>query len=189
MAKQIGPVPGRRPRRARAPREKPPLDAKAAKLAAFDLLARKAWGTRELTRRLSRRGAAPDVARAVVADLESRGYLDDEAFARWWAQARAQGRRIGSLRLRRELSAKGIPRELAAAAIHAAFEEGSEQDRALEAGRRRLPALRGGALDRVPARLANHLLRRGYPPSIVRQAVKRLMGADLGEVPDEAESV
>lgn len=180
---------GRRPRRPRAPRGKPALDAKAAKLAAIDLLARKGWATRELIQRLTRRGASPDVAHAVASDLQSRGYLDDEAFARWWAQARAQGRRIGSVRLRRELSSKGIPAALAAAAIEAAFEAQSEPDKALAAGRRRLPALRRAAPDRVPARLSDYLLRRGYPPSTVRDVVKRLIDADLGDVPDEADSV
>ncbi len=179
----------RRPRRARALRDRPPLDAKAAKLAAVDLLARKAWSTRELIQRLIRRGATPDVARAVAADLQSRGYLDDEAFARWWAQARARGRRIGSLRLRQELAAKGIPRELAASAIEAAFEEASELDRALAAGRRRLAALQAGSSGRVPTRLAGYLLRRGYPGSLVRRVVRRLTGAELGDEPDGGERV
>src|SRR5207249_3813114 len=57
------------------------LDARTARLAAADLLSRRAWTTRELTTRLRRRGAPPDVADAVVADLTARGYLDDEAFA------------------------------------------------------------------------------------------------------------
>ena len=179
----------RRPRRTRARQDGATLDAKAAKLAAFDLLACRAWSTRELTERLGRRGASPDVARAVVADLQSRGYLDDEAFARWWAQARAEARRIGSLRLRQELAAKGIPRELAAAAVEAAFEGGSEVDRALEAGRRRLPALLRAAPDRVPSRLAGYLLRRGYPGQLVRRVVKRLIGAELGGTPDEDQGV
>ncbi len=179
----------RRPRRARASGERPLLDAKAARLIAFDLLARKAWSTRDLTRRLGRRGAPPELARAVVADLQSRGYLDDEAFARRWAEARAQARRVGSVRLKRELSAKGIPQELAAPAIEAAFDESSEEDRAFEAGRRRLTALRRAAPERAPARLAGYLLRRGYPPSMVRRLVKRLIGADLGEAPDEGASV
>src|SRR4029079_17937311 len=96
---------------------------------------------RELTRRLRRRGAAPEIAQAVVADLTARGYVDDQAFARWWAEARARGRRVGSRRLRQELAAKGIPREMAEAAIAAAFEEVGEAERALQAGRRRLPGL------------------------------------------------
>ena len=181
-------MPGRRPRRVGSARAGRPLDAKAATLAAFDLLARKAWSTRELTRRLCRRGATPEVARAVVADLKTRGYLDDEAFARWWAQARAERRRVGSLRLRSELRAKGIPPELAAGAITAAFEEGPELERALAAGRHRLPALRG-APARVPARLCAYLLRRGYPPSVARQVVSQLCGADLGEALIEDERV
>ena len=80
----------------------------------------------------------------------SRGYLDDEAFARWWAEARAAGRRVGSVRLRQELRAKGIARELAAAAVAAAFEEASELERALDAGARRLPALPRQRRERVP---------------------------------------
>ncbi|HXJ82887.1 MAG TPA: regulatory protein RecX [Candidatus Methylomirabilis sp.] len=179
----------RRPARARTRRDPPALDAKGAKLAAFDLLARHAWSTRDLTRRLRRRGAAPDVARAVVAELEGRGYLDDEAFARWWAQARAEGRHVGSLRLRRELAAKGIPRDLAASAVEAAFEEASELDRALAAGRRRMPALRRAAPDRLTARLSAYLLRRGYPPALTRRVVTQLTGAELDEIPEGGEGV
>ena len=181
---------GRRPGPRRRPRsERPVLDAKAAKLAAFDLLASRAWSTRELVRRLGRRGAAGDVARAVVSELQSRGYLDDEAFARWWAQARAEGRRIGSIRLRHELRAKGIPSGLAAAAIEAAFEEASELDRALEAGRRRLPALLRAAPDRAPVRLASYLLRRGYPAPVVRRVLARLVGGEAGEIADASDGV
>ena len=104
-------------------------------------------------------------------------------------EVRAGGRRIGSLRLRQELAAKGIPRELAAAAIEAAFEEASELDRALEAGWRRLAVLRRGAPDRVPTRLAGYLLRRGYPGPLVRRVVKRLIGAEVDEIPDAGEGV
>src|SRR6266516_7874817 len=130
---------GRRP--ARGPREQQELDAKAAKLAAFDLLARKSWSARELTSRLRRRGAPDEVARGVVAEMVSRGYVDDASFARFWAESRARGRRIGSRRLRQELLQKGIPRDLAAVAVAAAFAEAPEAERCLEAGRRRLPAL------------------------------------------------
>ena len=118
----------------------------------------------------------------MVADLTTRGYVDDQAFARWWAEARARGRRVGSRRLRQELLAKGIPREMAEAAIAAAFEEVGEAERALEAGRRRLPGLRRGPGARVAARLFDYLLRRGYPVSAVRRAVRMLL-ADADDLP------
>ena len=180
-------APDRRPRRAAG--ERPTLDAKAARRTAVDLLARKAWSRRDLTRRLERRGAPADVAAAVVADLAARGYLDDESFARWWAQARGQGRRVGSMRLRQELLARGISRELAAAAVAAAFAETSEMDRALDAGRRRLAALSRASRARVPARLGDYLLRRGYPQSVAARVVRTLLGetADAESVvPDPA---
>jgi regulatory protein len=182
-------VPGRRARRSGEPRPRPTLDEKAARLAAFDLLARKSWSGRDLTRRLRRRGAPAEIAQAVVADLASRGYVDDQAFARWWAEARARGRRIGSRRLRQELAARGIPREMVEAAIAAAFEEIGESERALEAARRRLPALlRGRQAARASARLTDYLLRRGYPASAVRHAVTTLLagrGADLPAIEED----
>ena len=161
----------------RAARSADPLDAKAARVAAFDLLARKAWSRRDLGARLRRRGAPAEVAAAVVAELESKGYLDDSAFAGWWAEARARGRRIGSRRLAQELRARGIPGDLAAAAVTSAFAEVPERERALEAGRRRLPALRRGRAERLPARLRDYLLRRGYPPGVTFGVVTELLGA------------
>jgi regulatory protein len=167
----------RRRRPARGPRERRELDAKAAKLAAFDLLARKAWSARDLHRRLKRRGAPDDVAQAVVAELASRGYVDDASFARFWAESRARDRRVGSHRLRQELLQKGIARDVVAAAVTAAFDESSESLRCLEAGHRRLPALLQGGAERAAPRLRDYLLRRGYPPAIVIRTVAALTGA------------
>jgi len=162
------------------------MDAKAARVAAFDLLARKAWSARELTSRLTRRGAPADIARAVVAELESQGYVNDAGFAGWWAEARARGRRVGSVRLAQELRAKGIAPALAAAAVTSAFDEVPESERALQAARRRLPALRRSRPDRVAKRLGDYLLRRGYPPRIALAAVTRLLGrADDAEEPGD----
>jgi len=173
---------GRRP--ARGPRPRRELDAKAAKLAAFELLARKAWSARELTSRLRRRGAPDDVARAVVAELAERGYVDDASFARFWAESRARGRRIGSRRLQQELSQKGIPRDLVAAAVAAAFTEAPEAERCLDAGRRRLPAILRRGREGASVRLRDYLLRRGYPRSVVMRTVTVLTGT-RPDGPDE----
>jgi regulatory protein len=177
-----------RPPRRRDPRVRPELDAKAARLAAIDLLARKAWTRRELARRLARRGAPPEVAAAVVAELAERGYLDDESLALAWAEIRARVRKVGSIRLRQELGRRGVARELADRAVERAFEETPELDRALAAGRRRLPALRRARPERLAGRLAEYLLRRGYPGAIVRQAVKALVpdAPGVGEADPDA---
>jgi regulatory protein len=149
---------------------RPVLDAPRARAVALDLLARKPWTRRDLARRLRRRGAPADVAGAVVADLETRGYVNDGAFAAAWAESRARGRGFGRERLRQELLARGIARPLAEAAIARAFEETDELARAQLAATRRLAALRG-APDRTIRRLHDYLRRRGYPGEVVRQVL------------------
>ncbi|PYM61604.1 MAG: hypothetical protein DMD79_12290 [Candidatus Rokuibacteriota bacterium] len=166
----------------RAPRV---LDARQARAVALDLLSRKAWARRELSSRLCRRGAPADLAESVVADLEARGYVDDRSFATNWAEARA--RRLGSLRLRDELTRKGIARPLVEQAVRGAFAEADELTRARQAARRRWPLLQRSTPAQAARRLHDHLARRGYPASVVRQVVRetcRLTAHDLDEVDD-----
>lgn len=157
------------------------LDARQAKRVAYDLLSRNPWSQRDLTARLRRRGAPLAVAQAVVADLKAQGYVDDEAFARQWADGRAGRRHLGSLRLRDELQKKGVPRPLAQAAVRDAFRETDEETRALDAARRRLPALRRKNAERAPVRLRDYLLRRGYPADVVRRVLRRVLGIRIDE--------
>ncbi len=114
----------------------------------------------------------------MVEEVEAQGYVDDHAFARQWAEARATRQRLGSRRISEELRLKGIPRPLAEAAVRAAFSETPEESRALEAARRRLPALSRRSPTRVPAKLLDYLLRRGYPPEVARNVVRQLCRID-----------
>ena len=166
----------------RAPRRDTPLDDAAVRLAAGDLLSRKAWTRAELERRLVRRGAPPDVAAEVVADLAGRGHLDDAQFARQWVQTRASVRLLGPVRLRDELRGRGVDGEIVEAALREAFDADGELARALEAGRRKLRAFEGRSqgAGRDPQsaalRLRDHLLRRGYPGGVVTRVVRTLLG-------------
>jgi len=145
-----------------------------ARRVAYDLLSRKAWSRAELTARLVRRGTLAIVAKRLVAELEAQGYVDDAALARQWAEARASRRRFGSRRIAEELRLKGIPRPLAETAVREAFGETTEEARAMEAARRRLPALSRGNPARAPAKLHDYLLRRGYPAELARRVVREL---------------
>jgi regulatory protein len=139
---------------------------------AFDLLSRKAWTRRELTARLRRRGAPADVARGVIADLEARGYVDDEAFATRWVESRAGGRGLGRRRLRQELLARGVARPLVETGLLAAGSPEDELGRARALAARRVPVLRRLAPERAARRLHDYLLRRGFPAGVVRRVVR-----------------
>lgn len=170
-----------RPRRRRG--EGPPrvLDPPRARAVALDLLSRKPWTRRDLRVRLRRRGAPPEVAEAVVADLEARGYVNDRAFALAWAESRARGRAFGSRRLREELGRKGVARPLVADAIRRAFAETDEEARAREAAARRLPALRRASPEAAGRRLWGYLSRRGFPADVVRRVVQEACGVAAPE--------
>ena len=150
------------------------LDAKAARLVAADLLSRRAWTEVELTRRLVRRGATHDIARAVVADMVGRGYVDDAAFARAFVDTRS-ARGYGSARLSADLRARGLAPALIATAL--AHIDGAVQlEQARGVATRRLPALRRVAPERAAARLRDHLLRRGFGAAVVLRVVREVTG-------------
>jgi regulatory protein len=163
----------RRSRRDGAPRAPRALDTKAARLAAGDLLSRRAFTQVELTRRLVRRGAPPDVAAAVVADLVQRRYVDDAAFARHYADTRL-ARGYGGARIAADLRARGVAADLVAAAL-AELDQAGQLDRARAVARRRLPALQRIAPDRAAARLRDHLLRRGFAAAVVIRVVREVV--------------
>jgi regulatory protein len=169
---------GRRRARAdgapRTSRERRVLDAKAARLAAADLLSRRAWTEAELTRRLVRRGAPAEVAAAVVTDLIGRGYVDDAAFARHFVETRA-GRGYGASRLAADLRARGVPPAVASAAL-GALDPDAQLDRARALATRRLAALRRVAPERAAGRLRDHLLRRGFARGVVARVVREALG-------------
>jgi regulatory protein len=110
------------------------------------------------------------VAAQVAADLTSRGYLDDAAFARHWVATRA-ARGYGAARLRAELRARGVAAGLIEAAL-GGLDRGGQLEAARRLARRRLPALRRAAPDRAAARLRDHLLRRGFSGGVVAQVVR-----------------
>jgi regulatory protein len=143
------------------------------------LLARRAWTRAELRARLRRRGAPPEVAAAVVADLTDRGYLDDAAFARQWVETRA-ARGYGPARLRAELRSRGVSTALIEAAL-ASPVRGGDLERARALARKRAPALRRAAPGRAATRLRDYLLRRGHAASVVARVVQETLGVPVDE--------
>jgi regulatory protein len=157
-------------------RERKVLDDKAARLAAADLLSRRAWTQVELTRRLVRRGAPPEVAADVVADMISRGYVDDAAFARHFVETRA-ARGYGVARLSADLRARGVNAALVIAAV-AELDGAAQLERARLQARKRLPALRRADRSRAAARLRDYLLRRGFAAGVVMRVVREALAAE-----------
>ena len=77
---------------------------------ALRLLARREHSRQELGRKLSAHAESPEALEFLLTDLEKRKQLSDERFAA--ERARVLSRKYGAARIRQDLKAKGIDRDL-----------------------------------------------------------------------------
>lgn len=144
---------------------------------ALRLLSVRSRSRAELRIRLIRAGYELVEIEEAIADLEAVGLVDDERFAREYAEhqrRRGMGRRAGMAALR----AKGVDRHVAEQAVGETNPE-DEAERAFELARGRLERLGGLPPDVAHRRTVGFLLRRGYEPIIAGSAVRRA-AADMG---------
>jgi regulatory protein len=148
----------------------------------------------ELTRRLRRGGAAPEVIDGTLERLAELGYVDDLAFARWWMEERDRHAPRGRRLVEAELRQRGVQREVieslrgeepepAPNRPDAESLPSTEGDRARIALERHL---RGRSLptdQRAMQRVGMFLVRRGFDPETVRRALRE--AADSNDGGDE----
>lgn len=141
--------------------------------AAIRLLARRARSRDEMAQRLARKEFSQPVIGRVLAWLEERRLLDDEAFARAWIQDQTARKPAGPAYLRAGLRKRGIAKECVDAAIARFREEaGDEGSAAADLARRRLGS-RSPADPVVRRRLGAYLVRRGFSVDLVKRVLRR----------------
>lgn len=138
---------------------------------ALRCLAQREHSRRELERKLARHavgtpetGAAEQIA-AVLDALAARGLLSEVRVAE--SLLASQGARLGSMRLKQVLQAKGLDAALVTATVQQARSTDLERARAL--WRRRYGAVAADAAER--ARQMRFLVGRGFDGEVVRRVV------------------
>lgn len=153
---------------------------------ALRLLNRRLRSRTELAAALRRRGTSGAVLQTLLAELTHAGWIDDARFARAWVADRLALRPGGRRRLKAELIAKGIARDLADETIGAMLTPQAEEELAL--------AQAGGRwrrLQRLPPpvarrRLAGWLQRRGFGQPAIARALRNLEAGTTAEGHAEA---
>jgi regulatory protein len=152
---------------------------------AFAFLSYRPRSEHEVRRNLAQRGHAPETVDAVVGRLRELHYLDDEAFALAWVENRQRFRPRGTRLLRAELRQKGVPAAVADQAIEDGA--GDERDLALAAGEQKAATVGAADYAAFGRRVGGFLLRRGFAPDVVWEAVRTLWAARAGETPPPIE--
>ena len=128
----------------------------------------------ELKRKLRAKGFDRECIEPTIVRLTDEKWLDDERYAGAYVRTRLQ-KRIGKLRVRRELIAAGVADEIIDQALGENVDSDAERARAVAAAEKRLPILvrRYGA-QLARNKLTAYLLKQGYDFALVREIVKEM---------------
>jgi regulatory protein len=180
-------MPGRRA--PRAPREPP--DAAAALEIALRFLGTRPRTRWELERRLRAAGAADAVLDPVLARLAELGYLDDDAFARYWTEQRDRHAPRGRRMVEAELRQRGVTRDVierlrSEPADRRPEDEGLPETEAQRARVALMSHLRGRPLPddrKALQRIGTFLMRRGFDAETVRAVLRQAGGDTIDDTP------
>ncbi len=137
--------------------------------AALRLLAYRPRSEREMRQRLARRGIERPLIEEALARLRQQGYLNDEAFARFWTETREATSPRSRRLIRSELLFKGVSSETASAAVA----DVEDEDAAYRAASRRLRSFPVDDFAAFQRRLGGFLTRRGFSYEVARRTISR----------------
>lgn len=138
----------------------------AVRRVAMDLLARREHGRAELSRKLRQRGATQDLIDPALDRLAEEGLLNESRYLESYIASRARAG-YGPVRIREELSQRGLPRSEIDSALSESGVDWSENLR--EVWRRKFARLPQDARER--AQQGRFLSYRGYS----MEAISRLL--------------
>ena len=144
---------------------------------ALDLLAVRARSSRDLQIRLRRAGAGEAQTSWAIERLTAQGFLDDAAYARGVARAKALSGGVSRRKVIGVLRQKGVAADVASEAIDATLAEVEldEYGAALAVAQKRARALRNLDAAVQRQRLYAFLARRGYESDVVRRVLAEVL--------------
>jgi regulatory protein len=139
---------------------------------ALRFLSQREHSRSELERKLAQHEEEPGQLRRILDDLQARGFIDHERVAESVLNRRAG--KLGAMRIRQELQAKGLDAEIVTAAV--AGLRATEVERAREIWRKKFDGLPQDANER--GKQARFLAARGFSGDVIRRVLQG--SRDLG---------
>jgi len=149
-------------------------DSERCYATALRILRHRFNSTAELKRKLRSKGFAKADIDPTIERLAAEKWLDDARFAGAFVRTRAR-KRVGRLRIRRELIGAGVDDEIIARAVGENVDSDDERERAEKMAQKRLPILiRRYGEQAARNKLTAYLLKQGYEAALVRSIVKEI---------------
>lgn len=144
-----------------------------AKDYAFLLLKYRLRSENEIYRRLKKKKFSEAVIKETITFLKEKRFIDDELFAKSWIDSKLK-KSLGLRRIKSELNLKGIDVKLIEEQINKVKENYSEEETVADIAKERLAKLKGVEPRKARARLYSYLLRRGFSPDAIIEAMDNL---------------
>ena len=136
--------------------------------------------TAEVRKNLVDKAYSDEAIEASIEKLVAQGYLDDEAFARYWVTNRSEFKPRGARALRSELRQKGI----ADAVISLVLEEQDSHDDAYRAAQTKARRYQGKSRAEFKHKVGQFLARRGFDYRISETVIVQLIEEIVEEDPN-----
>jgi regulatory protein len=144
-----------------------------ARAYAFLLLKYRLRSEQELYRRMKEKKFPENIIRQTLDFLKERAFIDDSEFARLWISSRLK-KPLGLMRLRRELSLKGVDKEIIDSQIEKAGEDYCEEEVVLKIAKNKYTKLKGIEPYKAKRRLFQYLAYRGFSPDAITNTLQQL---------------
>jgi len=139
----------------------------------FLLLKFRLRSEKELNLRLKKKKFSEEIIEETLSFLKGKGFIDDNLFAKAWIESRIK-KPLGLRRLRQELSLKGIAKEIIDSRIAQIKKVYCEEPLVERIAKDRLTKLKDIEPRLAKRRVYAYLLRRGFSPEIVTDAINQL---------------
>ncbi len=147
------------------------------KAEAYKYLSVRSRSESEMVRHLSKNGRSPAMVEAVIGELKREGLLDDEAFSKEWIEAKKAGKAYGPLKIRADLIARGVDREIIDLSLNEDYPSEVQHDLAMALAQNKLASLGEDGLKAI-RRLEAYLAGRGFEHNLARQVIREVFKKD-----------
>lgn len=149
------------------------MEFEKAKNYAFLLFKFRPRSEKELSQRLKNKKFDDRTIKDIVRFLKEKVFLDDSSFARAWIESRLK-KPFGLRRIRQELKLKGIDEQIITSHIAAAKKDYSEEEIVKKITKEKFSKVRNLEVDKAKRRIFSYLIRRGFSPDVVMDAIRQL---------------
>jgi len=138
------------------------------------LLSRRIYSRYEISGKLNYKGYPKNIIAQLILWLENNNYINDELFAKMWAQFRLQNKPIGRYKLNQELRIKGIKQEIIQKVIDKTYNEIDELTLARNLIKSKTASSEIKNIRINPKKIYNFLLRRGFSGEVSKNIYDEL---------------